>query len=162
MRKLFWIIIILNFILLIPRFKANFPILKRNLAGDIGAGNPVGLKELLNGFDWLKRQKERGAIREDAVVVCSRPQLCYYYSGLRSFNFPYSENENLVFGAIIPADLIIGENAQYLSQAYLNKVLMDSAKYFRPIYRTAEKVPILVIFAVKKDEVAKLAEKKPD
>lgn len=162
MRKFFWIIIIFNFILLIPRFKANFPILKRNLAGDIRAGNPSGSKELLEAFDWLKTQKERGAIREDAVVVCNRPQLCYYYSGFRSFNFPYSENENLVFGTISPADLIMAENIQYLSQAYLNKVLMDSAKYFRPIYRTAEKLPILVIFAVKKDEVAKLADKKPN
>ncbi|OGC79773.1 MAG: hypothetical protein A2145_05760 [candidate division Zixibacteria bacterium RBG_16_40_9] len=161
MRKIFWLIIILNFALLIPRFKANLPLLMRDLAGELRAGNLVGLEELLDSFAWLKRQKERGAIREDAVVVCSKPQFCYYYSGLRSSNFPFSENKNVVFSTIIQADLIIAENLGYLSQLYLNQVILDSSRYFRVLYRTEEKIPNLVIFAVKKEEVAKLRQRQP-
>jgi len=159
LRKIFWLVIILNFILLIPRFKANLPVLKSNLAGDLIAAIPLGVNDLLHAFDWLKAQKENGSIRDDAVVVCSKPQFCYYYAGLRSVSFPFTENKNLVFSTIIQADLIIAENTQYLSQVYLNQVLMDSSEYFRPIYRTAEKVPVLVIFAVRKDEVKKLHDK---
>lgn len=161
MRKIFWLVIILNFILLIPRFKANLPILKRNLAGEIRASNRMELNELLNAFDWLKRQKERRAIREDAVVVCRQPQFCYYYSGFRSINFPFTENQDVVFNALIQRDLIIAENTEPLCILYLNKVVFDSVKYFQLLYRTGGNPPILGIFAVKKDEVAKLLQAQP-
>lgn len=161
MRKIFWLIIILNFILLIPRFKANLPFLKSQLAGDLRAVNPSELNELLNAFDWLKRQQDSGAIQGEAVVVCRRPQLCYYYSGFRSINFPFTENKEVVFNSIIQTDLIIVENAQPLCILYLNKVVLDSVKYFQLLYRTGGDPPILGIFAVKKEEVAKLLQAWP-
>lgn len=161
MRKIFWLIIILNFILLIPRFKANLPVLKSQLAGDLRAVNPEELNELLNAFGWLKVQKEKGVIPDDAVVVYNRPQWCYYYSGFRSINFPFTDKAGVVFTSIIKADLIITENHQYLPQAFLNPILQDSSKYFLPLYVVGKQPPILVILAVNKDEVAKLADKKP-
>ena len=160
MRKIFWLIIILNFILLIPRFKAYMPALKSQLAGDLRVVNSEEINELLNAFDWLKRQKDRGAIREDAVVVCRRPQMCYYYGRLRSYSFPFSKNKQLVFNSIIQADLIIVENKRKMTQAFLNPVLLDSAKYFIPLYQVGDDPP-LVILAVNKDEVAKLLQARP-
>src|SRR5574341_65501 len=161
LRIILWLVIILNFTLLVPRFKANLPILTRNLAGELRASNSRDTNELLNAFEWLKRQREQGILPEDQVVVCRQPQFCYYYSGLRSVNFPFTENQEVVFNFLISRDLVVVENTEPLCILYLNKVVFDSTKYFKLLYRTRGDPPYLGIFAVKKDEVAKLLHARP-
>ncbi len=131
------------------------------LRGDIRYRNAPDLYDVLQAFDWLRTKKEKRSIPDDAVVVCRKPQFCYYYAGLKSVNFPFTENMDSVFAAITKADLILTDNIRGTSKYFLNPVLMDSAKYFREVYTSGGKIPNVAILVVKKDEVAKLLQNRP-
>lgn len=155
------VIVIINFGLLIPKIIDHWPAVKANLRGDVRFTNGQDLNDFLSALDWLKAQKEKKAIPDDALVVCRKPQFCYYYTGLKSINFPFTQKSDSVFVAITKADLILTDNVRGTSQYFLNPVLMDSAKYFREVYSSGGNTPTIAILVVKKDELAKLWEKRP-
>lgn len=154
------VIVIINLGLLVPKIINHWPTVRANLRGDVRFTNGQDLNDLLSAFDWLKAKREKKAIADEAVVVCRKPQFCYYYTGLRSINFPFTAKSDSVFLAITKADLILTDNVRGTS-SYLNRVLMDSTKYFREVYTSGGKIPTIAILVVKKDELAKLLEKRP-
>lgn len=160
MKKLLLVVVILNSVLFVPYLRNNWPVIMTQLRGDVRFRNAPDLNDLLVAFDWLKTKKEKKAIPHEAVVVCRNPQFCYYYTGLKSINFPFTVNKDSVFAAIVKADLILTDTFRKTSQFFLIPVLMDSAKYFRAVYSSGGTTPNVAILVVKKDELAKLSPQK--
>ncbi len=150
MRRLFSLILVVNFILLLPKIKANLPNLVGYLEGDRLAGLPRTIYDVSDMFDWLKTQKERGLITEKTVVAYRRPHWCYYYTGIKSISFPYTYDEEKVLEALQQADLVVAENYDYVCKTYLNPTLLAYPQYFTPIFRTAGQYPNAVVFRIEK------------
>jgi len=79
------------------------------------------------------------------VIVCRKPQLCYYYSGFKSVSYPFTTKPDSMFNFLIKYDYIIADNYFYTSMAYLNPVVDDSMKYFKILGFVGDKIVFLEI-----------------
>src|SRR4030066_973552 len=113
MKKLIWLLVILNFIWIIPKAIQNYPFWKKKLTAD--------QQEFIQLMDIIKAKTPT-----NSIIVSRKPQATYFYGNRKSFCYPFTSKPDSLWKSLLIADYIIADNLSWTSNAYLNPILEDS------------------------------------
>ncbi len=140
-KAVIWIVIILNFMVIIRDAKNVIPYSIAYLKGEKYAGYAQGWRNYFEIIDWIKEN-----IPEDKIILSRKPEFVYLLSKHKSLGYPFSGNYDEIKNTIMQCDYIILDRGA--AKRWLFPVIEKEPENYRLVFQTG--TPEFYLLQVKK------------